>query len=79
MSLSLGPAIGPTIAGLLLMVLSWRWLFWFSVPLSVLAAVLGMRVLPKEDAAERRKNRCAIAGDHCYWQHACAHGLQSGQ
>lgn len=48
MSLSLGPAIGPTIAGLLLMVLSWRWLFWFSVPLSVLAAVLGMRVLPKE-------------------------------
>ena len=30
------------------MVLSWRWLFWFSVPLSVLAAVLGMRVLPKE-------------------------------
>ncbi len=48
MSLSLGPAIGPVIAGLLLMVLSWRWLFWFSVPLSVLAGVLGMRVLPKE-------------------------------
>lgn len=48
MSLSLGPAIGPVIAGLLLMVLSWRWLFWFSVPLSIVAAVLGMRVFPKE-------------------------------
>ena len=33
MSLSLGPAIGPVLAGLMLMVLSWRWLFWFSVPL----------------------------------------------
>lgn len=49
MSLSLGPAIGPVIAGLLLMVLSWRWLFWFSVPFSLIAAFLGMRVFPKEN------------------------------
>jgi len=55
MSLSLGPAIGPVIAGLLLMVLSWRWLFWFSVPLSLLAAVLGMRVLPKEEPSNVEK------------------------
>lgn len=55
MSLSLGPAIGPVIAGLLLMVLSWRWLFWFSVPLSLLAGFLGMRVLPKEDPASVAK------------------------
>lgn len=50
MSLSLGPAIGPVLAGLMLMVLSWRWLFWFSVPLSILAGWLGMRVFPKEEA-----------------------------
>lgn len=50
MSLSLGPAIGPVLAGLMLMVLSWRWLFWFSVPLSLLAGWLGMRVFPKEEA-----------------------------
>lgn len=55
MSLSLGPAIGPVIAGLLLMVLSWRWLFWFSVPLSILAGLLGMRVLPKEDSSSVAK------------------------
>lgn len=55
MSLSLGPAIGPVIAGLLLMVLSWRWLFWFSVPLSIVAAVLGMRVFPKEDTSSVEK------------------------
>lgn len=55
MSLSLGPAIGPVIAGLLLMVLSWRWLFWFSVPLSIVAAVLGMRVFPKENPSSVEK------------------------
>lgn len=55
MSLSLGPAIGPVIAGLLLMVLSWRWLFWFSVPLSILAGWLGMRVLPKEKPQSAEK------------------------
>lgn len=55
MSLSLGPAIGPVIAGLLLMVLSWRWLFWFSVPFSLLAAFLGARVFPKETPESAEK------------------------
>lgn len=55
MSLSLGPAIGPVIAGMLLMVLSWRWLFWFSVPLALVAGWLGMRVLPKEKPQSAEK------------------------
>lgn len=48
MSLSLGPAIGPVIAGILLVYASWRWLFWINVPLSVIAIYLGLCVLPKE-------------------------------
>ncbi len=49
MSLSLGPAVGPVVAGLLLKYVSWRWLFWFSVPFSLVAAVIAMRVFPKEE------------------------------
>ncbi|MDO4280873.1 MAG: DHA2 family efflux MFS transporter permease subunit [Peptococcaceae bacterium] len=52
MSLSLGPAIGPVIAGLLLVYVSWRWLFWLNVPLALLAMVLGMKALPKEDGLD---------------------------
>lgn len=50
MSLSLGPAIGPVIAGILLVYANWRWLFWLNVPLAIVAIYLGLRVLPKEEA-----------------------------
>lgn len=55
MSLSLGPAIGPVIAGLLLTAVSWRWLFWFNVPFSILAAFLARKILPKEQASSSEK------------------------
>ncbi len=53
MSLSLGPAIGPVIVGMLITVASWRWIFWFNVPLGALAIFLGMRSLPKEKAVKK--------------------------
>lgn len=55
MSLSLGPAIGPVIAGILLVYASWRWLFWINVPLSVIAIYMGIRVLPKEKPSHVEK------------------------
>ena len=55
MSLSLGPAIGPVIAGILLVYVSWRWLFWINVPLSLIAIYLGLRVLPKEETSHVEK------------------------
>ncbi|MBT2290902.1 multidrug efflux MFS transporter [Paenibacillus albidus] len=36
------PAVGPTIAGLLIESLSWHWIFWLSLPFLVLALVFGI-------------------------------------
>lgn len=39
--ISVAPAIGPTISGLILNAFSWRWLFGFVVPIAIAALVLG--------------------------------------
>ncbi len=36
------PAIGPTIAGLLIESLSWHWIFWLSLPFLVIALISGI-------------------------------------
>ncbi|MGO4375498.1 DHA2 family efflux MFS transporter permease subunit, partial [Paenibacillus sp. MCAF20] len=36
------PAVGPTIAGLLIDKLSWNWIFWLSLPFLVIALIFGM-------------------------------------
>ncbi|CAM3889526.1 DHA2 family efflux MFS transporter permease subunit [Nocardiopsis rhodophaea] len=44
MVVSLGPAVGPAVGGLLLEVASWQWLFWMNVPIGA-AALIGARGL----------------------------------
>jgi DHA2 family lincomycin resistance protein-like MFS transporter len=39
--MSVAPAIGPTISGLILSVLDWRWMFWLVLPIAIAALVLG--------------------------------------
>lgn len=39
--IAVAPAIGPTVGGLVLDVLSWRWMFWSVLPIGVLALVAG--------------------------------------
>jgi DHA2 family lincomycin resistance protein-like MFS transporter len=39
--MSVAPAIGPTISGLILSVLDWRWMFWLVLPIAIGARVLG--------------------------------------
>ncbi|MGW7514370.1 MDR family MFS transporter [Streptomyces sp. NPDC054796] len=39
--IAVAPALGPTIGGAVLAQLGWRWMFWFVLPLSVAALVLG--------------------------------------
>ena len=36
----IGPIIGPVLAGLLITVASWRWIFWVNVPIGILGIVL---------------------------------------
>lgn len=36
-----GPALGPTVAGLILDTLSWHWIFWVTVPFLLLSLIFG--------------------------------------
>ena len=51
--ISVAPAIGPTISGLILSVLDWRWMFWLVLPIAVGALVLGFLKIP--NVTEPRK------------------------
>ncbi|GIG30367.1 MDR family MFS transporter [Cellulomonas marina] len=44
--ISVAPALGPTISGLILSVLSWRWMFGLVLPIAVAALVLGALRMP---------------------------------
>jgi EmrB/QacA subfamily drug resistance transporter len=45
---ALGPILGPTIGGLILNALDWRWLFWVNVPFCVVGLILAWWLLPKD-------------------------------
>lgn len=42
-----GTVVGLVLGGLLTEALSWRWVFWVTVPVAALAAIAGRRVLPE--------------------------------
>lgn len=39
--MAVAPAIGPTVSGLILSVLDWRWMFWIVLPIALLSLGLG--------------------------------------
>lgn len=41
-----GPALGPTLAGLILDTLSWEWIFWVQVPFLLFSLIFGVIYLP---------------------------------
>jgi EmrB/QacA subfamily drug resistance transporter len=46
-AVSVAPALGPVIGGLILHVTSWRWLFAINLPVGALGLVLGTRYIPR--------------------------------
>ncbi|MHA7270299.1 DHA2 family efflux MFS transporter permease subunit [Arthrobacter sp. HLT1-20] len=53
--ISVAPAIGPTLSGIILHSLSWRFMFLFVLPIAVIALVLGSRLLPTDSGRTASK------------------------
>lgn len=53
--ISVAPAVGPTISGVVLDLLGWRWMFWTVLPIALISLALG---LPRMvDVGERSRTR----------------------
>lgn len=48
----MGPVLGPTVGGLLLDNVGWRWIFYVNVPIGIIAVIAGLRKLPTEPAED---------------------------
>src|SRR6476661_1727510 len=56
MPMILAPIFGPTLGGLILDHLDWRWIFYVNVPVGIAAVAMGMRLLPNvEEGVFRTK------------------------
>ncbi|MEV6097237.1 MDR family MFS transporter [Nocardia sp. NPDC051981] len=49
----LAPVLGPTVGGLILGHLSWRWMFYINVPLCAIAVLAAIRLLPSDEVRDR--------------------------
>jgi EmrB/QacA subfamily drug resistance transporter len=52
---ALGPILGPTIGGIILNWLDWRWLFWVNVPFCLVGLALAWWKLPADPPTRRAK------------------------
>ncbi|HET8893955.1 MAG TPA: DHA2 family efflux MFS transporter permease subunit [Gaiellaceae bacterium] len=50
----LAVALGPILAGAMIRVANWHWIFWLNVPIGVVALPLAMRLLPETRGARER-------------------------
>jgi DHA2 family multidrug resistance protein len=60
LALATAPALGPTLGGVIVTTLGWRWLFFVNVPIGIVGVLVGMRVLTF--AGFREKRRFDIVG-----------------
>lgn len=51
-----GPAIGPTLGGLLIEYFNWRYVFFIAVPTSVAGMIFGSVIMPEREETTRRAN-----------------------
>jgi EmrB/QacA subfamily drug resistance transporter len=57
----LAVAAGPLVGGAVTESLDWQWIFWLNVPIGLLAAVLGMRLLPESHGPAQRLDLSGVA------------------
>ena len=57
----LAVAAGPLVGGAVTESLGWHWIFWLNVPIGLLAATLGMRLLPESHGAAQRLDLPGVA------------------
>jgi EmrB/QacA subfamily drug resistance transporter len=57
---SLGPVLGPTLGGVLVQELSWRWVFWVNVPVGMGALIVSWLLL--EEHVEQPRERLDLLG-----------------
>ncbi|WP_228001353.1 MDR family MFS transporter [Nocardia australiensis] len=48
----IAPVLGPTVGGLILGHLSWRWMFYINVPLCAMAVIAAIRLLPSDEVRD---------------------------
>lgn len=51
---AIGICVGPVIGGLILGSFTWPWIFWVTVPVAAVATVLGIKLVPPDEAPRRR-------------------------
>lgn len=51
LAISVAPAMGPVLSGVILEFLSWRWIFGLVLPVAIVVAVVGVRLLPRDPGA----------------------------
>jgi EmrB/QacA subfamily drug resistance transporter len=54
MSIILGPALGPTLGGIMIEHFNWRYIFYVAVPVAALAVLLGSIFMPEREEASVR-------------------------
>jgi EmrB/QacA subfamily drug resistance transporter len=57
----LAVAAGPLVGGAVAESLDWHWIFWLNVPIGLLAATLGTRLLPESHGAPQRLDLSGVA------------------
>lgn len=55
MPVMIGQMLGPSLGGLILTYLSWRWTFFVNVPVGLLAIAFAWRVLPRDETVTPRR------------------------
>ena len=55
MSVILGPALGPTLGGIMIEHFNWRYIFYVAVPVAALAALLGSMFMPQREESGRSR------------------------